>query len=199
MLVKLFILGRPGCGKSSAARYIIDRVYNDWSAHRFKDFDILYEMFKKDKLQEQFRPSKYGGFDVLDPKVLDAALEQLNKDLTQHLAKAADNELFIIEFAREDYNDALKFFSPNVSQDAFVICIESDLETCIHRIQQRMINPIPPDDHYIAEETVRTFYTHEHFPIGDNILKRKYVVDNRGLLDDFINVIDHIADNIFKK
>ena len=45
---KVFILGLPGSGKSTAARYIECLAKsNGWVPVRFNDYDILYEMFRR--------------------------------------------------------------------------------------------------------------------------------------------------------
>jgi nucleoside-triphosphatase THEP1 len=86
--VKLFILGRPGSGKSTAYRHIkefIKKRYVGWSTSRYNDYDILYQMFKIEKLglnvskQKQFSAREYDGFDVIDFNVLDDSLKLLQK------------------------------------------------------------------------------------------------------------------------
>jgi len=50
MTVKVFILGRPGSGKSTAARRIAKLVqHKGWSPVRISDYDILYNMFQREK------------------------------------------------------------------------------------------------------------------------------------------------------
>ena len=52
MLVKLFVFGLPGSGKSTVARHIVDHVqrdYKNWSAQRISDYNILHKMFLQDK------------------------------------------------------------------------------------------------------------------------------------------------------
>src|SRR6266566_6758631 len=80
MVVKVFVLGRPGSGKTTAVRHIIKLAQNrGWFAIRIKDYDILYGMFQADTEHKKFRPVAHGGFDVLDFSVLDTALEKLQK------------------------------------------------------------------------------------------------------------------------
>src|SRR5258706_15356283 len=80
MLVKVFILGLPGSGKSLASRFLMSLLRErNWNTSRFKDYDILLEMFQQDIEREKFAAAEHNGFDVIDPKVLDTALQKLEK------------------------------------------------------------------------------------------------------------------------
>src|ERR1700676_288564 len=85
MPIKLFILGRPGCGKSHATRYVEEymKIYFEkyvmvrrgWS-FCINDYTLLKQLFVFDQYiregdQRRFRPSDYGGFEVLDPRLFD--------------------------------------------------------------------------------------------------------------------------------
>ena len=82
MVVKVFVLGRPGSGKSTSARYIEQEVRNRFNMKRCEifricDYDILYQMFRDDVHQTMFRPTDHGGFDVHNLKAFDIALKTL--------------------------------------------------------------------------------------------------------------------------
>ena len=137
MLVKLFILGRPGSGKSSAAGIIatIARC-RGWNTTHINDYDILKEMAQADTAHKNFRQTEHGGFDVQDFSVLDIALKDVEKR-AQHRSLEQDT-LVIIEFARDDYSKALKWFSSGFLQDAYFLFMHLDLDTCVQRIQKRI-------------------------------------------------------------
>ena len=202
MLVKLFVLGRPGSGKSSAAKRIAKHIHSHgWSTRRFKDFSILYKMFQRDHEQKQFRPLEHGGFDVLDYSVLIVALQKLNTTLLTHISKVKTNKIIMIEFARKDYMDALRYFNSEVLQDAYFLLIEADLDQCIQRVRRRVTQPITPDNHFISEETLRKHYTTQYFPRPEeDEAKRKWrVIENRGSRRDFIKDIDLFVNDVLKK
>src|SRR5947209_2565187 len=116
MSMKLFILGRPGSGKSSTAHIIATIAQcRRWNTVHINDYDILKEMAQADSAHKNFRQIEYGGFDVQNFSVLDVALEELEKK-AQHLPLQQE-ALIIIEFARDDYSKALKRFSPGFLQD----------------------------------------------------------------------------------
>src|SRR5205823_3497452 len=137
--VKLFILGRPGSGKSTAFRHIIKHLemqHQGWTAIRFNDYEILQDIFRYETLFEndskkrKFRATGHGGFDVLKFSVLDTALKELEKQVC-HWYYSTKEELMIIEFARDDYSKALEQFSPTFLKDAYFLVVDADVETCI--------------------------------------------------------------------
>src|SRR5450759_821323 len=161
MSVKLFILGRPGSGKSAAYRHIqkyVDLYHPEWSTKRFNDYDILLGMLLHEKLytnysedKRQFSETDHDGFDVRDFTVLDTALKELEKQVRLRCSPSKD-EIIIIEFARDDYKHALKQFSANFLKDAYFLFIEADIKTCIQRVKNRVKLPQTSDDHFVSED-----------------------------------------------
>ncbi len=81
----VFVLGRPGSGKSTAAHYLTELAQRrNFSPLFLQDYDILYKMFIEGS--EKFRPTDCGGFDVLDYSVLDSVLRQLERSVQASLA-----------------------------------------------------------------------------------------------------------------
>ncbi len=201
MTAKLFLLGRPGCGKSSAAKYISKYMKSKgWSAKRFRDFDILQTMTQEEQYKQKFKAVQEDRFDVVDDSVLAEALKRLNIKLTKYIKKVKSNEtLLIIEFARNNYEEALKYFFPDVLQDAYFLFIDVDLNICMQRIEQRMIHPNPPDDHYVSEEMLVKYYTDQKFPENWVLQEKfKFLENNDGTLQDFTKKVHNVVEDIFK-
>src|SRR5258706_13050363 len=98
MPMKLFILGLPGSGKSTIARYIQEYVSNwDWSTPHFSDYPILQEMFLNDIQGKQFKPADGGGFDILDLAVFDTALERLELQVNRNIPSEKSSGIILIE------------------------------------------------------------------------------------------------------
>ena len=153
--------------KSSTAKHFIEcmKNINRWSTSRFKDFDILYDMFQKDlPISKRFHSSFHGGFDVAPPHALNEALISLNDQLVKYLSTSKADELILIEFARDDYAEALEYFSPDVLNEAYFLFIDADINTCVERVKRRMDCPRSSDDHFISEETLRAYYTNQKLP-----------------------------------
>ena len=206
MVVKLFILGRPGSGKSSAARIIATIAQcRGWITFRINDYDILKEMAQADSAQKNFRHTEHSGFAVRNFSVFDVALRELEKR-AQHLP-LEQNTLVIIEFARDDYSKALKWFSSGFLQDAYFLFMHLDLDTCIQRIQKRITytytDPPISDNHYVSDEIVRGYYQMDNRQYIKDSLKTDYsimklirIIDNSGswleLQDNVLRFVDII-------
>jgi len=167
MGIILFVLGLPGSGKSAAARHIKSFARRKkFQARRFKDYTILHKMFQKDKEAKRFRstrPQGYDGFDVLDFNVFDEALQKLHHEILRR-KKLADNsrELLIIEFSRDDYREALSFFSSLRLRDAHFLFINSDILSCKARIKARADHPHTLDDRYVSDYIFEAYYKRDH-------------------------------------
>ncbi len=161
---KLFVLGLPGSGKSTAARYIEMLARdNNWFPRRFNDYDILFQMFLADQEGNRFSSTEYGGFDVHEHIVFDEALKELERVILKREKVPDDkNELIIIEFARDDYCKALGLFSPAFIQNAFFLFLDTDIPTCIKRIKDRIAHPQFLDDHHVSEYIFESYYQNDN-------------------------------------
>lgn len=199
MPIKLFLLGRPGCGKSSATRHIIKHLQNKRrSIKRFKDFDILKEMSSEEQYKQDFKATLYDGFDVVNEYVFDEALKELETRLHRYISKAGVNKIIIVEFARNDYVKAFQYFSSFVLNDAHVLLIDTDLDECIERVKRRMDDPKSDDDHYVSEEAIQKFYAEQVLPDSNMLLGKFEKIDNNGTFPEFIAKIDNFVKDIIK-
>jgi adenylate kinase family enzyme len=153
MLAIVFVFGSPGSGKTTAARYI-ERIMqasgNGWSSIRFNDYKILDDWFHADSGYKRFRAREHDGFDILDPDIYDEALRVLKYEV-QKYKPSTENGFVIIEFARCDYRNALEEFGRVFLQNAFFLFIDSDLESCVQRVHERVRHPDTLDDHFTSE------------------------------------------------
>src|SRR5690348_12583531 len=200
MAIKVFLLGRPGSGKSTAARYIylLSRKH-DWSTLHINDYPFLFALFEADIHHQQFQPSSYGGFDVTDFSVLYTVLKSVEHEAEHY--QAHDKQFLLLEFARNDYHQALKQFKTEFLQDSYFLFFTTDIDTCIHRVYQRSCHPTFNDDHFISEEMIRTYY-HEDYPLHPYRLvhehdiseKRIRIIDNSGSRTAFYQQIKAFAE-----
>ena len=193
MVEKLFVLGLPGSGKSTAARYIemLARDYN-WLPRRFNDYDILFEMYLADTEGKQFSKAEYNGFDVHEHFVFDEALREIEKKVLQRNKVACDkDELIIIEFARNDYSNALGLFSPAFLQDAFFLFLDTDIPTCRIRIKNRSEHPETSDDHYVSEYIFKSYYQNDDRQYQASVTSK--LNGYRDINEDRVMVIDNTS------
>jgi len=205
MSAKVFVLGRPGSGKSTAAHHLIELAgRRNYSYLFIQDYDILHKMFLDDIKHEKFRPTSCGGFDVIDYTVLDTALRQLEQNV-QASMELRHTDIAVIEFARNDYSTALSLFSPAFLQDAYFFFIDSDLESCIQRIHERVTNPPRPDRHFVSEHIMRTYYSNENWEYMASHCKQEYTIRkeviamrNSGPLEVLLDEVSDFAEIIFR-
>jgi adenylate kinase family enzyme len=211
MVVKLFVMGRPGSGKSIAARHIAELARTDWEIVHVRDYEILLDMYKNDTYQK-FRPAEYEGFDVIDFSVLDEALAEVQRNVRQYTISTVQSDwtLIIVEFARDDYPVALKLFAPDVLRDAYFLFVDANMENCIERIYRRATNPREQDNHFVSEKILRTYYSkdicscvtrdaqhsqYQHLRERLNALEgigddRVTILENNGSREQFLQKID---------
>jgi adenylate kinase family enzyme len=174
---KLFILGRPGSGKSTAAIWIQAlAIERGCSCIHINDYAILNVLFENDKLQNKKNPrfrAVGNGFDILDSKVFDVVLRMVRKR-AMACVDSSKYDLVIIEFARDNYQRDLQRFDDNFLRDAYFLFLDVDLDTCIERINLRALNPRSINDRYISEDMLRKYYSNDD---------RFYIMN--GLADDY--------------
>ncbi len=200
----VFVLGRPGSGKSTAAHYLTELAQRrNFSPLFLQDYDILYKMFIEGS--EKFRPTDCGGFDVLDYSVLDSALRQLERSVQASLAFGR-TDIAVIEFARDDYHAASSLFSPTFLRESYFFFIDSDLEECIRRVRERVTDPPLPDNHFVSEHIMRTYYggndweyMAHRFKQEFGIRKEVVVTRNGGPLEMLLDEVSDFAEIIFKR
>ncbi len=159
MLIKVFILGRPGSGKTTAFHWIQQRAEESgWSVNRIRDYEILHNMFLNDTEQKKFRAIDHNGFDVIDFSVLKDALLEVERLVKLRMLTTKDKELLIVEFARDDYKIALEIFSTDLLQDTHILFVDADVNTCIQRIHQRIACRLAPDNHFISDTIMKKYY-----------------------------------------
>lgn len=213
MSVKLFILGRPGSGKSTAYRCIENFLtqheqYKNWSIFRYNDYAFLYEMFCHEQLSpnssetRQFEAKENDGFDVLDFKVLDIALINLEKKAREGSSNKKE-EIIVIEFARQDYNQALSLFSASFLKNSYFLFVEADVTTCLERIKERLTNPTLQDNFFVSKLIITAYYGKQIIPtvikVGndDSIDKRNVkTINSRGSLSDFNRKVEDLIEGI---
>ncbi len=178
--MKLFLLGLPGSGKSTIARYITNYVEDrNWSTKHCGDYPFLRAMFEKDTQHKLFVPAKNGGFDMLDHAVLDTALRQLEQSIREYISKAQSTKIILIEFSRNDYQHAFLQFSKAFlqEQNTYFLYLDVEPDICQRRISQRITNPQTEDDYPVSPDIFKQYYDHDDGQHLPGILFQRYQID----------------------
>lgn len=206
----VFLLGRPGSGKSTAARHI-DMLVRDkgYSTCHINDYTLLLEMFHADKQrpkeERQFSPTHFGGFDVLDFTVLDDVLRRVEQKALKQREK--ENELVLLEFARGDYREVFEQFDLQFLRSAYFLFFEVNVDICMTRVLERSQYPASDDDHFISEGMLRGYYSTENKSYIEGLFPGRYkidwdrirVIENMGDWKEFGNNIKSFIDHIWEK
>jgi len=193
----LFLLGRPGSGKSTTAKYIKELArIEGLGSFSFKDHIILERLFQEDTQHKRFRPDG-NGFFVKDKSAFIEALERLKTEVVNYIHSAQYDEVITIEFAREDYSQAIHRFPQELLEDAYFLCIDTHIKVCKRRVNERAKSPMSPDDHAISEKALQKHYKRQLFPKPKGA-KNIWVVKNNGSWEDFANRIDPLLNKIIK-
>jgi len=166
MLKILFILGRPGCGKSTTASLIRMMARDQrWLFHSLNDYVLLQDMClheeaeniplnERDFIQRELDGCI--GFDVKNFGVLRTVLRKLKEEVEVIRVTSPQDRttLCTIEFARALYQDALDIFGNELLAEAHLLYINVDVDTCIQRNHNRT-------DHFISDEIMRTYYHYD--------------------------------------
>ncbi len=181
-MVKLFVLGRPGTGKSTAGRLMAQTAReHGWRAEHIDDYSILYWMYLNDHA-DRFHPAsaKLDGFEVVDASVLDEALTILHYRVDFALTRVLDRtKLVIIEFARSNYQAALERFGEDFLKESYFLFLSSALEECMKRIEQRARHPVYEGDRYISRRTMEAFYFSDDILATRRMLETTYELDRQ--------------------
>ncbi|HYU74679.1 MAG TPA: AAA family ATPase [Ktedonobacteraceae bacterium] len=203
--MKIFVLGRPGSGKSTAARkvnYLLGQY--GWSVRHVNDYEILYEMFLADTQHLRFRPTEHNGFDAIDLAVMDNVLEEVEKRARNNLLEV---NAVTIEFARNDYRKALKQFTPAFLKSAYFLFLDADIETCLRRVHERVERPNSIDDHpSFSDDIFRQYYNRENREYMAHCLQREVglcqkvkVINNTGAFGNFLSHLEQYVNEILKE
>ena len=178
MVVKLFLLGLPGSGKSSVARYIRTYIRDiGRESDHFNDYGILQRMYRGDIEGKQFKPAEHGGFDVLDLTVCDIALETLACEVQNY--NTQEQKMLLIEFSRNDYRSAFRHFNQGFLQDAYFLYLDTTIDICKERIRERITNPSTEDDYFVSDYIFNAYYNQDDGRCISNILANDFKVEDR--------------------
>ena len=155
--MKIFVLGLPGCGKSTAVHHIRSVAAKEgFTVRSYNDYTILREWFEQQPDGPAFSRADNDGFDIHDLTVFDTSLKELEQRILREVT--SDKEFIIVEFARNDYVHALEQFSPSFLENSCFLFIRAENTTCKKRTRKRAIHRTSSDDHFVSDYIFDTYY-----------------------------------------
>lgn len=177
----VFLIGRPGCGKSAVYR-ILEEVLRsrgyEGELKRIDDFPVLKKIFDADTEYKRHRPAPGGGVKVTDDTIWDDLSRALNE---QALELQAPDRLLFIEFSRDSYVRAFKNFSSGVLRNSLIVYIDCPWELCWERNARRAREEQGLDAHLVSrEEMEKTYARDDHKELPERVDVPILVVNNSG-------------------
>jgi adenylate kinase family enzyme len=175
----VFLIGRPGCGKSIVYKILVEQLrargYKG-EIMRIDDFPILKGIFEQDVEQKRHRRFPEGGMKITDENIWRDLAIALNE---QALKLQSNNRLLFIEFSRDSYVKAFKHFSPEVTQNSAIIYIDAPFDVCWERNARRAMEEKGLDAHLVSREEMEKTYLHDdHEDLQENVKIPVYIVKN---------------------
>ena len=176
----VFMLGRPGCGKSAVYRELEKVLVEKGLAKTFErvdDFPKLWNKFitddaieKEGKNRIYSRPTNDGGYKVTNNAVWNDILKDVNEDILKK--SSGDGHIIFIEFSRSNYIEALSNFSDKILNNSLVIYIDVNFEICWQRNVARHEAAIAAggDDHLVSRDEMEATYLKDD---GAELVKSK--------------------------
>jgi adenylate kinase family enzyme len=167
----VFLLGRPGCGKSAIYRHLEQRILDSNQAttlERVDDFPKVWATLQRnDALENEGRQRLYsertaeGGYILTNHEVLNDILGEVSADL---LTIDKPDHLIVLEFARANYVRAMENFDGRILARSLVVYMEVSFETCWARnVARHEATTLAEggDDHLVSREQMEELYLHD--------------------------------------
>jgi adenylate kinase family enzyme len=160
----IFLLGRPGSGKSAVYRMLSERLHSEGvvsDAMRIDDFPVLKELLAHDTEFKRHH-LKEGGFVVTNFTILDDVLKEINRKLK---GLAQPGRIIFVEFARARYANALKNFDREVLDHSLILYIYCPFDLCVERNVRRFkeAKGKSVDDHIAPSDIMEKYYRYDDY------------------------------------
>jgi adenylylsulfate kinase-like enzyme len=160
----IFLLGRPGSGKSAIYRILSKRFVEEGIAKevtRMDDFPVLQELLGRDKeFKRHYR--KEGGFVITDLALLDDVLTEMNAELKRGVAPG---KITFVEFARNSYSRAMENFDREVLDRSLILYVYCPFDICMARNIRRFeeAGEKTSDEHIAPSDIMECYYKRDDY------------------------------------
>ncbi|MBS3815774.1 MAG: AAA family ATPase [Hadesarchaea archaeon] len=159
----VFILGRPGSGKSIIYKKISKRLLEKnliKEIERIDDFPVLLELLEEDEELEN-HVKKEGGFEITNLDLLDEVLQRINKRVKK---QSQPDKLIFIEFSRDNYEHALTNFDQELLNQSLIIYVYCPFDVCVKRNVERFEESQESiDNHIVPTDMMKKYYKEDDY------------------------------------
>jgi len=188
----LFIVGKPGVGKTSIRLRLAMDLENILGA-KTKSFDKieqLKEKFKIDFSCTRFIPQYGGGFLVKDPELLREVLKNISFDC---FSSTGNHITSLIEFEHICYAEAFASFDSKVIERSVVVHVKCDQKTLETRLNTR----IGSREANGSKEVIEQYYRNDDVGVICKKMGLPYLeVENNGALNDLDTKVENIIERL---
>ncbi len=193
----IFLLGRPGCGKSAVYNRLIERLKEEGLAEDFPrvdDFPKLWAKFQEDDKRESegkerlySRKVPEGGYKVTNDDMWNELLKEVNEDIKK---MEKEGRVVFVEFSRSNYKEAFSNFDKEVLDKSVAIYIDAPFEVCWERNVARHQKAVKEghDDHLVSKEEMEKTYKYDDGKeLPGNVPLPVEIVDNSKTDLEYLN------------
>lgn len=172
----IFLIGRPGSGKSEIANELFEYLqqlnYQKESIGYIDDYNILHDWSKDPNINgvEYHEPD---GFIVNENDIYSRCELELI-----HRIDNSENEVLIVEFSRSIYCDFFRnLLNKDIMKKSLTFYLNTSVKTCLQRnINRKYSGQIPTK--YVPEDIIKDFYEND----DSEILEEEF--------QGYVNIID---------
>ena len=204
MIQPIFILGRPGSGKSTVSAYLTHWAHEQgWHSKTLAGFPFLQQLSRHPAYTSWFTPhDHYGGFLVTNDQAYSHVDEQMAYQASLLLRAHEQREkplLLTIELSQGTYEDSLLLYEPAFRQQAQVLHLALPYETCVARIEERVVGKGNTEDtHRPPEQFLIKHCLNEQLPGPRVIAPERFItLDNTGSQEGLYRQLDQVAQRLF--
>lgn len=178
----LFIIGKPGSGKSEfrdATKKAVLNIDHCLKIYEIDELDILLEL--KDNFSNgDISFTEQGNIIVENRALFSEFINEVQKRLTEGLSS---HDLILCEFSRARYSEVLSRLVNEIHHNYKIIYIDAPFKICFNRNENR----ISESKKYIPKEILEKFYREDDLVDIKTQFKR-----NIAIVDNSINQYDRI-------
>jgi hypothetical protein len=96
--------------------------------------------------------------------------------------------------------------NPTFLQESYFLFIDSDLEECTRRVRKRVTEPSLPDNHFVSEHIMRTYYGGDDWEYMAHKFEREFGIRNKvmvtrngGPIGMLLDEVSAFAEEIFRR